>query len=97
MFSPQMFACPPLSYYVLSGNKPPVDLLLFKVIIRFTPICNNVTVFRCLNAADKHTRTHEQCGDAKVWVLERFPFHKAYHNAAYTAVMSVNLSIRLIC
>ena len=92
-----MFACPALCYYELSGNKPPVDLVLLKVIIMFTPICNNVTVFRSLNAADKHTRTHEQRGDVKVWVSERFPFPKAHHNAAYTAVLSVNLSVRLIC
>ena len=31
------------------------------------------------------------------WILERFPFQKAHHYAAYTIELSVSVSVRLIC
>jgi len=33
----------------------------------------------------------------QVWILESLTFQKALHYAAYTAVLSVNVSVRLIC
>jgi len=33
----------------------------------------------------------------EVWILERLPFQKAHHYAAYTIELSVNVSVRLIC
>ena len=61
-----------------------------KVIIIFTPhLYQSVTEFRNLNAADRHTRTHEKHGDDKSLNCVCFPFQKVDFYAAYASVLCV--------
>jgi hypothetical protein len=61
-------------------------------------ICNNVTWFRNLNITDGHTRTHEEHGDVKSWILDSISSSKLHNMLCIIPYcLSVCLCVRFIC